>query len=616
MALIYALIIIIASLGISKLVIKKESKFYKLRIILGFCFLLAILQIGYYPIQFFKLSSKVFIYYTSFVLIPSFLIGLIHLKKEDFDFLNNPFFYFLLIMVFFVIKIVPSIDAGDDWFYMALFKDNSMIEKINTIDPRTGQVGKIDSVYLFQGFFLLQSYFYNIQNSLFNSATDILVVSRSLFSLLFVLFSSIILDYIKSLNLLKNHKFVFFLIQLLSILLISYIEWEHIYWGSYSIFMIFIPLYILIFNEYVKSYSTKIKKLLFVLTISLISICSSSLFLIIFITFSFFLYSLYNKKANVEDYFFILIPTIFNGILLLNWLILIPITFVLYVIVHKYNYNISRIFNKYMFKFVFILPIIMTIYGCVSENKIDWVSYKLGYPLLIFNFSMSFFILFFLRKKFKSNPILFVYLMYILFFFNPFVCNFISNYLTSKFVYYRLYYAIKNPYLITILFAEVYKFIENKTKILRYIFVICIILLITYYGHIALDNTVFYKDYSNIEYNYFLRESTDLIELGQKLYELKDGKVLSIYVAPRIYNSELESTVYKYPGDKNNETHLMYQVIYMHDDIDNKSIKEFNKRIADNNYTHIIIFNDEKVIKRLSHFKIAYQNKSYVLLET
>ena len=148
---------------------KKEKKYYgKLLILIIFIVLL----IEYYAYvfevmlnvmtqkNFYLILTLLIIFHVLLLLLlMAFIYGLIKMKKEDFNFLKSYEFWIILLIVFVVIKIIPGVEAGDDSFYMSLFKDNANIDKINSINPRTGVVGSIDNVYLYQGFYLLMSFF-------------------------------------------------------------------------------------------------------------------------------------------------------------------------------------------------------------------------------------------------------------------------------------------------------------------------------------------------------------------------------------------------------------------------------------------------------------------------
>ena len=341
----YALILFICSNGLGKLLIKSESNLYNLKSLLGFLILLAILQIGYYPIQYFNLSSKVHLIWTSIILLITLILGIKSVKKEDFNFLKSYEFYVFLILIFVVIKILPATEAGDDAFYMPFIMDNAYLNEINTVNPRTGNISSIDNVYWYQGYYLLHSLFYRIQHIIFNRSTDIIISFKTTMTFLSAIFLSYIFIFMK--NTLKPliNKYVYYIISILSLLLVGVLEWSHVYWGSFILFPIFIPLYLILFKNYLQEKDKKNKYALFIANIGMISLASTSLFLNLIITFGFFMYELWQKKCNAEDYYFILIPCMLYATLILNFLWIFPLLLIVYFVILKYKDYIHKIIN-------------------------------------------------------------------------------------------------------------------------------------------------------------------------------------------------------------------------------------------------------------------------------
>ena len=177
MFIIYALLIFIVSNGVGKLFIKKDSSLYKLVSPIGFIILMGLLQIVYYPFEYFHLSGNISFIITGIISIILLILGIKNLKKEDFSFLKDYRFYLLLLLLFGIMKIIPSVDATDDEFYFPLIMDNAY-NLVNTIDPLRGIKSIVDPYHAYQGFYLFVSFIYRVQHSIFNSTLDIYVVSK------------------------------------------------------------------------------------------------------------------------------------------------------------------------------------------------------------------------------------------------------------------------------------------------------------------------------------------------------------------------------------------------------------------------------------------------------
>jgi len=608
MFILYVLVLFIASNGLGKLILKEDNKLYPLRSLIGFTILLSILQIGYYPLEQRFLSSNIAMIYTSIIICISFIIGLIKIDKSDFSFLKHYEFYVIIILIFIIIKVLPYNEAGDDVFYMPFIKDNAYINNLNTMNPRTGEIGKVSNIYWYQGYYLLNSFIYRIQNTLFNNSANILISFRTTMSLLFSIFASYILTYIRKTNKNKINKYVFLLIQILSILLVGSQEWSHIYWGSFVLFTVFIPLFLLEFNEYLRDKSLTNKVLLLFSCLASISLASSALYLYGIIIFGFLLYESLIKKAKIEDYYFIVLPLMHYATLILNlkkafWIIILG-----FIIIYFLKKYINKIYNKIGFYLLLTVPLTFICVNLFYLKNFNWDLYRLGYAILFFNIVISIYLIYiFIRKK-QIDPLLFVFVTTVLVFFNPLTSATISKYLTTTSVYYRIFYITKNPLIISLIFITIYNYIKDK-KAFRIIFISLISLLIINYSKNLVKFTLLAPSYCQ-RYNYLYRETYDNIELEKYLYELKEGKILSIYFAPRIANTKLKSFVYRYPNDTKLKDDFWLNVLYY----DNNNVVEFIKEIKQNQFNYIIIYNNEN-IKNKFDLKIIFENDTYVMYE-
>ena len=427
-------------------------------------------------------------------------------------------------------------------------------------------------------------------------------------SLLFSIFASYILTYIRKTNKNKINKYVFLLIQILSILLVGSQEWSHIYWGSFVLFTVFIPLFLLEFNEYLRDKSLTNKVLLLFSCLASISLASSALYLYGIIIFGFLLYESLIKKAKIEDYYFIVLPLMHYATLILNlkkvfWIIILG-----FIIIYFLKKYINKIYNKIGFYLLLTVPLTFICVNLFYLKNYNWDLYRLGYAILFFNIVISAYLIsIFIRKK-QIDPLLFVFVTTVLVFFNPITSATISKYLTTTSVYYRIFYITKNPLIISLIFITIYNYIKDK-KAFRIIFISLIPLLIINYAKNLVKFTLLAPSYCQ-RYNYLYRETYDNIELEKYLYELKEGKILSIYFAPRIANTKLKSFVYRYPNDTKLKDDFWLNVLYY----DNNNVVEFIKEIKQNQFNYIIIYNNEN-IKNKFDLKIIFENDTYVMYE-
>ena len=486
--------------------------------------------------------------------------------------------------------------------------DNAYLNEINTVNPRTGNISSIDNVYWYQGYYLLHSLFYRIQHIIFNRSTDIIISFKTTMTFLSAIFLSYIFIFMK--NTLKPliNKYVYYIISILSLLLVGVLEWSHVYWGSFILFPIFIPLYLILFKNYLQEKDKKNKYALFIANIGMISLASTSLFLNLIITFGFFMYELWQKKCNAEDYYFILIPSMLYATLILNFLWIFPLLLIVYFVILKYKDYIHKIINKYLFYSLLSLPIIFTILSIILYNNFNWSLYRLGYPILIFNTIITGFIIYKIIKTKEINPLLFVFAVTFLYFFNPLVGPFVSHYMTSTIVFYRVFYITKNPIIIATTFITIYNYFKDK-KIFKYLINSGISLLLIYYGYNLFKGTFLEPTYYQ-SYNYLLRETEDSKELGEYLNTLEQGKILSIYFAPRIYNPKLETTVYRYPNDTDIRSDYWLNVLYYN----NTDVKDFLNSMKLYKYDYIIIYTNSNTIID-NYYPTIYQNDTFQVLQ-
>ena len=606
MFIIYSLILFISSNGIGKLIIDKNSKLYEIRSIIGFMILLSVLQTIYFPIEYKFMSFNVGFILTLIIIITSFIIGLFKISLSDFNFLKSYEFYVIFILIFLILKILPANEAGDDIFYMALIKDNAYLQNINSINPRTGEIGKISNIYWYQGYYLLVSFLYKIQNIISYNINNILLVFRSTFSLFFAIFSSYIFVYAKKHYLNKIPKWTKYFIQIVALLLIGAQEWSHIYWGSFSLFQVFIPTYLIIFENYIQKKENKKVLLLFFSTIATISLASSSLFLIGIIIFGFLTYEVLFSKVKIQDYFIISSPLILYILLLFKIEKYAYILLIVFFAIEFSKKYVNKVFNKYLKFIPFLIPCILIFINFVYIKNYNWNLYRLGYLILLFNLVVSIFVISVTIHTKKINPNLFVFITTVLVFFNPLTASVVAKYLTTDAVYYRLFYITKNPLIICIIFSFTFDFIKNKHFLLNMFNLFLIILSTKYIKNIA--NFTFLEPTYNQKYNFILREVYDNIEMGEFIEPINSKKFLSIYFAPRIFNNNLYSIVYRYPNDKNLKDELYLSILYY----DGNNMEEFKEKIKEDEIDYIIIFNKEEIKNKLNFLEKIYENKTYI----
>ena len=601
MFILYVLLIYIISNGIGKKVLKKNSKLYGIRSLIGFVCFLGVLQLLYYPMQYFHVSGNYSFIITLIIFVVSLIYGIKNLKKEDFDFLKDYRFWLMLIFFFGIMKITPSIDATDDEFYFPFIIDNAY-NKINTISPESGSLGNIDPYHAYQGYYLFVSFIYRIQHSIFNSITDIFISFRTTFTLLFTIYFSILLKFIKEKLDKKINKYIYFIIEALAVLLVGIAHLNHIYFGSFSLFGIYISVLMIIYDTYLKEKDKNFMIMTLMTEFGIISLASSSLFLILILLSTLFSYEvILNKRVNITDYFLLAIPTfvyigfIFNIIYIL---LLIPI-FLL--IIKKYEKTLNKYFSLYG---KYIVYLVFCVFVIVSPFIGSIINLKLFSKLiLLFNTFMLLILAYciFIKKK-KYDFIIFCYMITIILFYNPFTANFVSRFLTTEDVFYRISFITKSPLAIITILVYVL-FVFKDKKIYKYGLSLFVIALAIMYARNIYTLMMKNEDYK-YKYNYILREIYENLDLGEKVSKLS-GNILSLDYSARIYNSDLKVNLYRFLGT-NPSKEILYEVLYHNEEINQEFLDESKK------YDYIISQNKYNDSLQ-EYYDCIYSNKVYSL---
>ncbi len=580
---------------LGKLIIKKESKYYNLRSVFGFAFLASILELIYLP---FMLSgtSSAFPYITLLVLGFLFIMSIFKTKREDFFFLKSPVFYILIILGLFIYKIYYPMDAGDDSFYLPFIRDLAS-NKLFSINPRTGFPGMVQTYYVYQGYYFLMSSL----NYFFTSPSTIFFVFKFYMSALFITFLSQIIDYVKGDYKMKGYAY--WLIFTIAIFLLGYPSLTHIYWGSFALYPVFIPLYTIVFADYLKTKEIKSIVLLVLLNIAMIFLSSSTLFLISFVAISFGLLDLYQKRAKSFDYFMILLPNLLYLALFLEKYFLLYIIIGIVVLVHFFSKYVDLIINKYLNYLFVAIPIILYVMAKLIGVPNTWESYHMGYLVLLFNIFISILILFTFKKRRKLEIIPAVFVIYVIAFFNPFSSKLIAAVIGVD-VYHRLFFMTKNPIMIIIVLYYLYKFFKDYHAS-KYLFNLFLLVLLGIYGKVILNATFLdQRYYSN--YNYLLREEVANLDLAG---QLPKGNYLSIYYQPRMYERTITGNNFRYQGlgpQADNALNRYLTELNFEDEEAYSVIKE---------YDYLIIFKQKEILSKLPDFEKIYQNSKYILLK-
>ena len=312
---------LVGSLVIEK--IKLEFNKY-LRVCIGFITLIAVFQILYYPAMILQLPS---LYITIVGLMISLTLLVLDIKyfKKIKGFYKDKYIWGILFMAFIFfflyMRTVPEeYFYYDDSFYFPLMYHNANTNKLFSIEPRVGtEVDSITSYYMYQGYYLIGSFFISIFNLLKNvfdlkfSYVSVVLYFMSVPTFTILFFT--MLGLIKQKELSKLEKILFVLCCLFYVIYLPIDSniYNNIfmtgYSGVFSSLTVIYPFFMYVVLNYYKH--KNYKYLLMILFFTLLSYASFNLFNIIIILFVMLLLQMINNfEINYNNYFLLCFPVL------------------------------------------------------------------------------------------------------------------------------------------------------------------------------------------------------------------------------------------------------------------------------------------------------------------
>lgn len=576
---------------LGKFLFKEDDRLYKFRSLFGFALLTVILELLYLPLILMRESAALFRIITLVILGGLFIVALVKTKREDFFFLKSWQFYVLLVLVFLVFRIFYPLDIGDDSFYIPFIRDLAK-DPILSIDPRTGLSAIVNNHFIYQGYY----YMLSALNNLISSKYFLIFLFRSYMSFVYIIFLSILLKEIKTyFNL---DKAIHNLLSVLAILVLSYLGLAQIYLGSYVLYPIFIPLYILAFQRYIRKKNNTNLALVVLVNISMIFFSSTALIFSSLIAFSFFIYDSFKEEVNIFKYYLIILPNLIYLLLLFDQSKYLYFAFLLLLLLFIVNFTLSKLLNRYLKYLVVFIPFILAITADVFDLNYSWASLNLSYYSLFISLFLALSILY-ISLKMKLGPIPLFLSIYIYLFFNPLSYRLIAHLIGVELIH-KLSFIIFNPLVLIISLASIWSY-SKKYHLIKYLYLVAIVIALIFNAKSLLDKSLLHEDYPK-DYSILLRSSKDDLNLAKRL---PDAGILSYYFQARIYNDNSFGEFYSKRNREESLSLFLSDEEYYNEETKNKTLF----------YDYIITFNKEKLIKKLAPYEIVYQNNTYVLMK-
>lgn len=564
---------------------------------IGFFVILGLIQLVSFPMQYVHCSMQtVSIVYTIVLLILIIAVGFTWAKmscdqrQAIFKLKSEYWFDYLLIGGFILFNFILCFSTNsfndtnaDQSFYITLVENNSYAQNINEILPLSGEIGKLDSLYNYQSFYLFLSYVVRLFN-----LDSVLIMAWFVPCLLWVIVPTTFLNVISYFKLPKKWLVMLgaFIFLWVFTDLYDYFVRYNSYGNNIRPFVFF---YLMIgYLEYFKNQKFKSLCIYSFLWLSACSLQSTSLFLGIMLMVAYGVYELFYHRQNL------IYPLIMSALPLMLYLgfflayrtsaiigYTIFILMILLLIVAKYE-KIKQGLNQFLYSKGIRLAIILCIVciGIVSiimtpfldpsisvspQQFISFLNDKYVFKLdqlrggewhnIVFTLIRQIFLILNIivltrwnNLDFNLRWLLIIQLILISIFYNPVMTGFISTYITGI-VYPRISDIIMSLVLVISIF--VYCFNSRSMKIMV---ILVASLSLTYLGLKTINYMT--NSFNMIEdksgYNYLYRMRQDLIDVGQALenyideHELERPTVLmtNYEISYFAHNYQLPYTVY------------------------------------------------------------------------
>lgn len=360
--------------------LKLEKEIFAVPI--GFVTFFSVLQLFYYPVQFFNLSFNLIIVITTVLLILGIILAFLHLKEVK----VSKYWLFVVLSIFVYLGVFYfcfiDIEFSDSPMYLNYIAQNINNSTLNKFDLYSGLVGQEwDGLYLYQGYYHFASYLcwmINIPYYLLGSSgyvENIAISTWGLGLLYNVLSSMIIINIIAYLKF--DNKYLKFVVLLFTLLFSNFYYWRVVlafYGNTYR--TILITMLMFYSYRFVNNENEKFKYLMMLIVGAGIACSSSFLFISFSVLICLCAYLFSNKRPNAfKDIAIIVLPiAIYASVMFyksnkLIGMILVIIFLIYYLFKNTYIVNnICQIIEKFLFKYAKIiffvfLPLLLIAYS-------------------------------------------------------------------------------------------------------------------------------------------------------------------------------------------------------------------------------------------------------------
>ncbi|MFI3284688.1 MAG: DUF6077 domain-containing protein [Erysipelotrichaceae bacterium] len=448
----------------------------------GFVSFIALLQVFYYPVQFFNLSFNYIIFFSILVYGLGFVLMIKNIKliiQEIFSWSTLYIGLAFLVFFFCFYHMFIDIEFSDSQMYINYIAQNVNIDQLNMFNLYTGETGyEWEGIYLFQGYYHFGSFLCYVVTSL-SSLSNITIITYGL-GILYSLVSSCFL--VSMLNALEiKNKLVYHSLMIFTLLYSNFYYWRvaFSYYGN-TYRTLIITMLIFYIYQWFKYDNKSYKYLLIILLAGGIATSSSFLFISFATLICLTIYLFYYKKENAFiDMSLIVIPILVYAIALfikegglLGYLLAFAATVYYLGIIFKFINPLVKMIETFIFNhakliFFVITPIFLVLFSLYINlyrpdylyNYAYWfkdyqefdmiIDYRFIYSNPIV-FMMNIIrwlgvILLLISKEEKYQWFKMIAVVILVLFANPLVTTSIAYFIASN-VFYRIIEVLFNPF--------------------------------------------------------------------------------------------------------------------------------------------------------------------------
>lgn len=540
---------------------------------LGFIVILGILEIFYFPIQYFHLENKFILYITLTIILIIMILGIYKWKT-----LYNQIKSYKKYLGYLITAIIIFIALCSTYYFVEFpFRTDDLYFYIPFVSDKVTSpfFNSYSFMYDFQGIYDFIAVLVRIYNSFANRGlTEILLpigpISWIPAIILYWIFSFSLMECVVwGKQFFNKTKFNW----LTSIIIVAYTF--GLYWFLQTPYIgntfrrVTIVIILMLIYDFMKNYKNNKLLILSIVFISLIAQTSTGFIFSAMVIYSMIFYYSYCNETNYLKKIAIISigPAIYMYIIKPETVLIILLLYIVFFILRnlKFDLIVEKFINRFWIYLLLLVPIL---FGVFTHSpffekiplNMGYFAYKVTFfdphqfegvenlfefgvgdlnQIITTLFCMTVWFLFalFIYKNRNSKSKLNFFSIYLIVifitFFNPWVIDFVSHYITSV-VYFRIYDLFFNFLILYLILCFPQEYMSNK-MVVAYLFCISIVFM----NEIPKNQTwTYFREDGDKNYSYIYHSPVREIEVLEELQKnyIKDNQ--NVAIASQIYSTE------------------------------------------------------------------------------